>query len=203
MRNHALPSGCFAGALLLGGSAQADVSDAKQKKHEEHKVGKEKDATPGVKNLTVLDHAARIAPATIPLGIPFGDATDLHHTTLSLFISHFLGETQIDRGPGTGSTIGNATFGGTMGFTSKTPPAKRGVSLYRTYGSFNTRAGGIEFDSGKTRFGRAFLDMQHEETNGYLTNSAERRSNLMFKDVIDLAPETTLTLETTYNKEWQ
>ncbi|WP_338126211.1 TonB-dependent receptor [Gluconobacter kondonii] len=221
-----------------------------------------------MKNLTVLDHAARIAPATIPLGItepaskiqsgflsnniiplasiddiirfqpsvysqnpngpgmgkaeamslrgfqdgqynmtfdgiPFGDATDLHHTTSSLFISHFLGEAQIDRGPGTGSTIGNATFGGTMGFTSKTPPAKRGVSLYGTYGSFNTRAGGIEFDSGKTRFGRAFLDMQHEETNGYLTNSAERRSNLMFKDVIDLAPETTLTLETTYNKEWQ
>nr|WP_241009556.1 TonB-dependent receptor [Gluconobacter kondonii] len=218
--------------------------------------------------MTVLDHAARIAPATIPLGItepaskiqsgflsnniiplasiddiirfqpsvysqnpngpgmgkaeamslrgfqdgqynmtfdgiPFGDATDLHHTTSSLFISHFLGEAQIDRGPGTGSTIGNATFGGTMGFTSKTPPAKRGVSLYGTYGSFNTRAGGIEFDSGKTRFGRAFLDMQHEETNGYLTNSAERRSNLMFKDVIDLAPETTLTLETTYNKEWQ
>lgn len=150
-----------------------------------------KDATPGVENLTVLGHAARIAPATVPLditepaskiqsgflsnniiplasiddiirfqpsvysqnpngpgmgkaeamslrgfqdgqynmtfdGIPFGDATDLHHTTSSLFISHFLGEVQIDRGPGTGSTIGNATFGGTMGFTSKTPPAKRG-----------------------------------------------------------------------------
>ncbi|MEJ5143007.1 TonB-dependent receptor [Gluconobacter albidus] len=268
MRNHILLSGCFAGALLLGGSAQADVSDAKQKKHEEHKAGKEKDATLGVENLTVLGHAARIAPATVPLditeptskiqsgflsnniiplasiddiirfqpsvysqnpngpgmgkaeamslrgfqdgqynmtfdGIPFGDATDLHHTTSSLFISHFLGEAQIDRGPGTGSTIGNATFGGTMGFTSKTPPAKRGVSLYGTYGSFNTRAGGIEFDSGKTRFGRAFLDMQHEETNGYLTNSAERRSNLMFKDVIDLAPETTLTFEATYNKEWQ
>ena len=268
MRNHILLSGCFAGALFLGGGAQADVPDAKQKKHEEHKTRKEKDATPGVENLTVLGHAARIAPATVPLditeptskiqsgflsnniiplasiddiirfqpsvysqnpngpgmgkaeamslrgfqdgqynmtfdGIPFGDATDLHHTTSSLFISHFLGEAQIDRGPGTGSTIGNATFGGTMGFTSKTPPAKRGVSLYGTYGSFNTRAGGIEFDSGKTRFGRAFLDMQHEETNGYLTNSAERRSNLMFKDVIDLAPETTLTLETTYNKEWQ
>ncbi|WP_228119169.1 TonB-dependent receptor plug domain-containing protein [Gluconobacter oxydans] len=221
-----------------------------------------------MENLTVLGHAARIAPATVPLditeptsktqsgflsnniiplasiddiirfqpsvysqnpngpgmgkaeamslrgfqdgqynmtfdGIPFGDASDLHHTTSSLFISHFLGEAQIDRGPGTGSTIGNATFGGTMGFMSKTPSAKRGVSLYGTYGSFNTRAGGIKFDSGKTRFGRAFLDMQHEETNGYLTNSAERRSNLMFKDVIDLAPETTLTFETTYNKEWQ
>jgi len=59
-------------------------------------------------------------------GIPLGDATDLHHTTSSLFILHFLGEAQIDRGPGTGSTIGNATFGGTMGFTSKTPRPRGG-----------------------------------------------------------------------------
>ncbi|WP_408872431.1 TonB-dependent receptor plug domain-containing protein [Gluconobacter roseus] len=157
MRNHILLSGCFAGALLLGGSAHADVSDSKQKKHEEQKAKKEKAAAPGVENLTVLGHAARTAPATVPLditeptskiqsgflsnniiplasiddiirfqpsvysqnpngpgmgkaeamslrgfrdgqynmtfdGIPFGDASDLHHTTSSLFISHFLGK---------------------------------------------------------------------------------------------------------------
>jgi len=69
MRNHILLSGCFAGALFLGGGAQADVPDAKQKNHEEHKSRKEKDATPGVENLTVLGHAARIAPATVPVDI--------------------------------------------------------------------------------------------------------------------------------------
>ncbi|MFT9068624.1 MAG: TonB-dependent receptor [Acetobacter syzygii] len=136
-------------------------------------------------------------------GIPFGDASDLHHTTSSLFISHFLGEAQIDRGPGTASTIGNATFGGTVGFRSKTPPSKAGAQLYGTYGSFNTRAGGLELDSGKTRFGKAVLDMQHEETDGYLTNSYEKRSNILFKDEIKLADETSLTIQTTYNKEWQ
>lgn len=136
-------------------------------------------------------------------GIPFGDSSDLHHTTSSLFISHFLGEAQIDRGPGTASTIGNATFGGTVGFRSKTPPSRAGVQLYGTYGSFNTRAGGLELDSGKTRFGKAVLDMQHEETDGYLTNSYEKRSNIMFKDEIQLAPDTQLTIQTTYNKEWQ
>lgn len=45
--------------------------------------------------------------------------------------------------------------------------------------------------------------MQHEETDGYLTNSYEKRSNIMFKDEIQLAPDTQLTIQTTYNKEWQ
>ncbi|WP_259654617.1 TonB-dependent receptor domain-containing protein [Gluconacetobacter dulcium] len=136
-------------------------------------------------------------------GIPFGDATDLGHTTSSLFISHFLDQVRVDRGPGTASTSGNATFGGTMGFESREPAKHFGVTPYGTYGSFNTRAGGIELDSGKTRFGSMVLDMQHEETDGYLTGSAERRSNLLFKDVIALGEQTTVTLLTTYDREWQ
>lgn len=261
-KSFVLSSHIVTGAILFG-----SVAYAAESKHADDKKDANKE-TQAVEKLTVLGHASRIAPATVPLditqptskiqsgflanniiplasvddiiqfqpsvfsqnpngpgmgkaetmslrgfqdgqynmtfdGIPFGNATDLGHTTSSLFISHFLGEAQIDRGPGTASTIGNATFGGTMGFTSKNPAARMGTTLYGTYGSFNTRAGGIEFNTGKTRFGRAFIDMQHEETNGYLTNSSERRSNLMFKDVVDLAPETTLTIETTYNKEWQ
>lgn len=136
-------------------------------------------------------------------GIPFGNASDLHHTTSSLFISHFLGEVQVNRGPGTASTIGNATFGGTIGFQSRTPASHFGVTPYGTYGSFNTRAGGLEIDSGKTRFGSMVLDLQHEETDGYLTGSGERRNNLLFKDVAKLGENTTLTVLTTYNWENQ
>ena len=136
-------------------------------------------------------------------GIPFGNASDLHHTTSSLFISHFLGQVQVNRGPGTASTIGNATFGGTIGFESRTPAKSFGVTPYGTYGSFNTRAGGVEVDSGKTRFGSMVLDLQHEETDGYLTGSGERRNNLLFKDVAQLGERTTLTLLTTYNWENQ
>ncbi|QDH25843.1 TonB-dependent receptor [Neokomagataea tanensis] len=136
-------------------------------------------------------------------GIPFGNASDLHHTTSSLFIAHFLDQAEIDRGPGTASTIGNATFGGTIGFRSRDPSKKAGVTLYGTYGSFATRAGGLMLESGKTRLGRAVLDMQHEDTDGYLTGSGERRSNILFKDVAELAPETVLTVQMTYNREWQ
>jgi iron complex outermembrane receptor protein len=136
-------------------------------------------------------------------GIPFGDATDLHHTSSALFISHFLGEAEIDRGPGTASTIGKATFGGTIGFLSKTLDDQSGVAPYGTVGSFGTRAYGLELDSGKTGYGTGFVDYQHETTDGYLTYSNERRSNLMAKYEFKFNDDTSLTLLGTYNHEHQ
>ncbi len=136
-------------------------------------------------------------------GIPFGDATDLHHTTSSLFIAHDLGEAQIDRGPGTASTIGKATFGGTIGFRTKSVSDSFGLAPYGTYGSFNTEAGGLEIDSGNTQIGRAFIDAQHEQTDGYLTGSNERRTNVLAKGEFDLTQKTKITLVGTYNKEFQ
>lgn len=136
-------------------------------------------------------------------GIPFGDATDLHHTTSALFIAHDLGEAQIDRGPGTASTIGKATFGGAIGFVSKAPDPERGLEAYGTVGSFNTRAGGVELDSGRTDFGSGYLDFQHEETDGYLTHSNERRTNYAAKFDFQFGDKTTLTLLGSYNHEFQ
>ncbi|MEI9965346.1 MAG: hypothetical protein WDM92_12350 [Caulobacteraceae bacterium] len=136
-------------------------------------------------------------------GIPFGDATDLHHTTSALFIAHDLQEAQIDRGPGTGSTIGKATFGGTMGFLSKDPDPVMGIAPYGTVGSFDTKAYGLELDSGKTPFGSGFVDYQHETTDGYLTHSNERRTNVLAKYEFQLDDKTTLTVLGTYNHEFQ
>jgi iron complex outermembrane receptor protein len=136
-------------------------------------------------------------------GIPFGDATDLHHTSGALFIAHDLAEAEVDRGPGTASTIGNATFGGTLGFRSKDGPQGFSLNPYGTYGSYDTKAEGIEVNSGKTLLGDGFVDFQHEETNGYLTYSAEQRTNLLVKDTLDLGHDTSLTLLGTYNRESQ
>jgi iron complex outermembrane receptor protein len=147
----ALSTGLVTGAILFGSATYAaDAMHADDKK----KVSKE---APKVEKLTVLGHASRIAPATVPLditqptskiqsgflanniiplasvddiiqfqpsvfsqnpngpgmgkaetmslrgfqdgqynmtfdGIPFGNASDMGHTTSALFISHFLGE---------------------------------------------------------------------------------------------------------------
>jgi iron complex outermembrane receptor protein len=136
-------------------------------------------------------------------GLPFGDATDLHHTSSALFIAHDLQEAEVDRGPGNASTIGNATFGGTIGFRTKDGTPDAGINPYFTYGSFNTQAEGIELNSGKSLIGDGYIDFNHEETDGYLTHSNETRSNLMLKDRIDINPDTTLTLLGSYNHEFQ
>ena len=136
-------------------------------------------------------------------GIPFGDATDLHHTSSALFIAHDLQEAEIDRGPGTASTLGNATFGGTIGFRTKDGAPEAGINPYFTYGSFNTKAEGLELNSGHSVLGDGYIDFNHEETDGYLTHSNEMRSNLILKDRIDIDSNTTLTFLGSYNHEFQ
>jgi len=136
-------------------------------------------------------------------GIPFGDATDFHHTSSALFIAHDIGEAQIDRGPGSATTIGDATFGGSMNFVTKDPLRELTINPYATYGSFNTHSFGLELDGGQSAVGKAFFDVQNETSDGYLTNAAERRTNLMFKDVLDVNSRVTVTTVASYNKAFE
>jgi iron complex outermembrane receptor protein len=136
-------------------------------------------------------------------GIPFGDASDLHHTSSALFISHDLDAAEVDRGPGTASTIGKATFGGTVGFRTKGAADDWSINPYATIGSFNTYAGGLELESGKTPLGHGFIDYQHETTDGYLSYSGERRTNLLGKWQVDLSDRTSLTVLGTWNHAFE
>ncbi|MDE1148898.1 MAG: TonB-dependent receptor [Azospirillaceae bacterium] len=136
-------------------------------------------------------------------GIPFGDATDMGHTSSALFIAHDMAEAEIDRGPGTASTMGKATFGGTMGFRSRTPSDDPSVTAYGTYGSWNTKAIGGELDTGRTVLGSMFFDVQHESSDGYLTNASEERTNYFFKDVLDIGERTVVTLAASKNHAFE
>ncbi|MET0331343.1 MAG: TonB-dependent receptor [Dyella sp.] len=135
-------------------------------------------------------------------GIPFGDASDLHHTTSAYFNNHVLGQAEIDRGPGGGSTIGNATFGGTVGLRSRDPSAQPGVTAYLTAGSWNTRAGGVSADEtiGNTR---VFADISKESSDTYLKGTDDERQHLFLKTITRLSEATTLTFVTSYNREHQ
>lgn len=135
-------------------------------------------------------------------GIPFGDASDLHHTTSAYFTNHVLGQAEIDRGPGGGSTIGNATFGGTVGLRSRDPSAVDGVTLYTTVGSWNTLAGGVTADEtlGNTR---VFADLSKEKSDTYLKGTDDKREHAFIKTITNLSPKTTLTFVTSYNREHQ
>ena len=84
-------------------------------------------------------------------GIPWMDSNDFTHHSTSYFMAHDLGQITVDRGPGTGATIGDATFGGTLYMLSKAPSEEMGFNPYVSYGSFNTLLYGFEFDSGDIR----------------------------------------------------
>jgi iron complex outermembrane receptor protein len=137
-------------------------------------------------------------------GIPFGDATDFHHTSSALWVAHDIGEAEVDRGPGTASTVGDATFGGSMNFMTKTPLDRFTINPYATFGSFNTYAGGLEVDSGRNSpIGSAFIDGQYEDSNGYLTHATEQRANFMVKDIYQVGDRVTLTAEASYNHAFE
>lgn len=135
-------------------------------------------------------------------GIPFGDASDLHHTTSAYFNNHVLGQAQIDRGPGGGSTIGNATFGGTIALRSREPSDEPGITPYLTIGSWNTRAGGVTADEtiGKTK---VFADISKESSDTYLKGTDDARQHIFIKTISQLGDVTTLTFVTSYNREHQ
>ena len=50
-----------------------------------------------------------------------GQPTNFAPQSASYFLAHDIGSVQVDRGPGTASTLGYATFGGTVAITSTTP----------------------------------------------------------------------------------
>jgi iron complex outermembrane receptor protein len=138
-------------------------------------------------------------------GIPYGDSNDFTHHTTSFFMENDIGETIVDRGPGTASTVGNATFGGTVAIVSKDPLPTRTVTGYGTYGSWDTYVGGVEADTGAMGpYGTtAFVDGEHAASNTYNQNANITRSNVFAKMVQPLGNNFVLTAVAMYNKTYQ
>ena len=134
-------------------------------------------------------------------GIPWGDANDFTHHTTSYFMAHDLGQITIDRGPGTGATIGNATFGGTVYILSKAPDEHFSVDPYVSVGSFNTINFGTEVDSGVLNSSgtRLLVDAESLQSDGYLTNEKQKRQNYYAKVVQPIGADFTLTVAGMYN----
>jgi iron complex outermembrane recepter protein len=135
-------------------------------------------------------------------GIPFGDSNDFTHHSTSFFTNQQIGSINIDRGPGDASQIGFATFGGTIGIQSKDPSATPGFTVFGAYGSFATAVGGAEFDSGtleKWGDARVMVGGTYTSSDGYLTNTPQRRQNIYFKLEKPLGDNTLITVYANYN----
>ncbi|AND70433.1 hypothetical protein ATSB10_29790 [Dyella thiooxydans] len=130
-------------------------------------------------------------------GIPVGDPNDFTHHSPDYFMSQDLGAISVDRGPGNASTVGYATFGGTVGMNTRAPESDTVAHVYGSYGSFATRLLGGSFDTGTmANYGglRAFIDYRKVKSDGYLTGANMDRSNLFAKAVKPIGDHTELTL---------
>ena len=140
-------------------------------------------------------------------GIPWlGSPTDFHHQSAVYFTQHDIGSVEVDRGPGTASTIGVATFGGTVSLKSRDPAAVATINPYATLGSWNTNLWGTEVDSGsiKAANGAALIaDVSHTNTDGWLTDASGRRANGYVKAVVPLNTDTAVTAMAMYNDTFQ
>ncbi|MGF6919465.1 iron complex outermembrane receptor protein [Paraburkholderia sp. 40] len=135
-------------------------------------------------------------------GIPFGDGTNFAHNSAAWFMTNDLGQISVDRGPGTASTIGDATFGGTVSLLSKTPDSQFQVTPYGSAGSYNTFMGGLQVDSGRVQSlngGSGFIDAEHINSDGAQSNASVRRTNVFGKWVQPIGNDTLLTFAAMYD----
>mgnify|MGYP006267079405 CR=1 FL=1 len=129
-------------------------------------------------------------------GIPFSDTNDPSHHSQVFFPSSSLGGVVIDRSPGGASTIGQANFGGVIGFLSKPLTEERSAQISSTYGSFNSWMNGFEAQTGTLEGSNTRIMVSgHEATSdGYLSNFWTQRDYGNFKLESDLTKDTKLTL---------
>jgi iron complex outermembrane recepter protein len=136
-------------------------------------------------------------------GIPFGDSNDFSHHSTSFFTSQFLNNITVGRGPGDASQIGFATFGGTIGMTSRDPSMTPSAALLGSYGSYDTWLAGGEFNTGDLQQlgdARATFGYTNISSDGYLTGAAQHRQNAYFKLEKPIGDDTVVTLFATYTK---
>ncbi|KGI77542.1 TonB-dependent receptor [Oleiagrimonas soli] len=135
-------------------------------------------------------------------GIPFGDANDFTHHSVNYLMAQDMGQISVDRGPGNASTLGYATFGGTVSMDSRDPSTKAGARVYGSAGSFDSYMLGGSLDTGTMQdLGglRAYIDYRQLTTQGYLSGANLRRHNFFFKAIKPIGDHTQLTFASLVN----
>jgi len=125
-----------------------------------------------------------------------GTVTSFAPQSGAYFMAHDIGSVEVDRGPGTASTIGYATFGGTVSIRTKPPADTFTVNPYVSGGSYNTHLEGVQLDSGALpRLGgaRGFADIEALDSDGYLTGTSTRRRNAFIKFEAPIGASNTVT----------
>lgn len=129
-------------------------------------------------------------------GIPEGDTNNFTHHSWVWFPGPWIGNVQFDRSPGTASTIGPATYGGSINLFSPDVPAEQNVQPEVTYGSFNTLLVDGKYSTGmlgaKKNIGLT-LDVHRMTSDGFETGNYIERNAGDIKVLYRLSNSTTIT----------
>ncbi|WP_288409608.1 TonB-dependent receptor [uncultured Herbaspirillum sp.] len=134
-------------------------------------------------------------------GIPFSDTNSSSHHSWAFFPSQFLGGTVVDRSPGSAATVGQANFGGSVNLLSRVMQPQQRTSVFGSYGSFNTRIYGAEFETGQfgTDGAHNLLINAHEmKSDGYQSYNKQQRDAISLKYQFAISDNTALTLFASY-----
>jgi len=129
-------------------------------------------------------------------GIPFEDTNTPTHHSWAFFPGLWIGSVDFDRSPGTASTIGPSTFGGSINLLSPEVPAEQSVLPSVSYGSFNTLLIDGQYNSGLVGPGKRLgltLDVHRLTSDGYETLNDQTRNAGDIKVSYKLSDRTTIT----------
>ena len=129
-------------------------------------------------------------------GLPFFDSNSPSHHSWAFFPSQWVGGIDVDRSPGTASTIGPDPFGGTIHLLSKPMTTEQDIRGTASWGTWNTELYDAAYNTGLFGPGKRmnmFVDWHHMSSNGFQTQNYNQRDagSLLFQ--YQISPRTVLT----------
>jgi iron complex outermembrane recepter protein len=129
-------------------------------------------------------------------GIPFNDSNNPTHHSWAFFPGLWIGSVDFDRSPGTASTIGQATYGGSINLLSPKVPSEQSIQPEVSYGSFNTLLIDGQYNTGM--FGPhknigLSLDVHRMTSDGFQTFNDIKRNGGEIKVLYNPSESTTIT----------
>ena len=129
-------------------------------------------------------------------GIPFNDSNNPTHHSWVFFPGLWVGSVDFDRSPGTASTIGQATYGGSINLRSPEVPREQSIQPQVSYGSFNTLLVDGQYNSGMLGAHKNIglsLDVHRMTSDGFQTFNYIERNGGEIKVLYNPSNSTTIT----------
>ena len=129
-------------------------------------------------------------------GIPFEDTNNPTHHAWAFFPGVWIGGVDFDRSPGTASTIGPATYGGSINLLSKEVPQEQSAQGEVSYGSFNTLLLDGQYSPNAFGPGKKIslaVDVHRMTSDGFETLNDQTRVGGDIKVLYNLSDRTTIT----------